>query len=164
MAWGSQALQDQLQRSEQAHQATVRDLEAQIEQGERRLRAATAEAQAGIERELLVEVRVREAVCDAASPGISLASAPALEDRVTLLFTPPEGVPSVVVLADDCSFLDVAAESACIAASGDMATSVSCVELGASDVRVSSRPSLDETAVEFRFPGRIRARQLKEGP
>lgn len=99
-----------------------------------------------------LEVRVREAVCDAASPGISLASAPALEDRVTLLFTPPEGAPSVVVLADDCSFLDVAAESACIAASGDMATSVSCVELGASDVRVSSRPSLDETAVEFRFP------------
>lgn len=65
MAWGLQALQDQLQRSEQAHQATVQDLEAQIEQGERRLRAATAEAQAGIERELLVEVRVREALAAA---------------------------------------------------------------------------------------------------
>ena len=99
-----------------------------------------------------LELRVRGEVCDGASPGLSTGSAPGLEDRITIVFTPPDGAPTIVVLAEDCTFFDAAAEASCRSDSGHGSASATCMELSASDVRVSAPPVPGETAVDFRFP------------
>jgi Tol biopolymer transport system component len=90
----------------------------------------------------IVELRVRPAVCDAASPGFSASAPdPGAAYAVSVVFTPPgSGHRNVVVLARDC-----AAIGTCAAAG-----STTCLSAGPADLNVVMKDG--ENRLQFRFP------------
>ncbi len=98
-----------------------------------------------------VELRVRPAVCDAASRGVidhdGNATIDSRDVLVTVLFEPPAGGPkNAVVVARDCAAL-VSSLATCDAALSGTAT---CVEVPAADLVAISDPIASR--VRFRFP------------
>jgi hypothetical protein len=95
----------------------------------------------------IVELRVRPAVCDAASPGFTPPTPPNLPPYdVTIVFTPPGGgSPNVVVLAPDCSGVGTCSS----------AGSTHCITAGSTDLAVVTKRNsagVDENRLQFRFP------------
>jgi Tol biopolymer transport system component len=90
----------------------------------------------------IVELRVRPAVCDAASLGFSASAPdPGAAYAVTVVFTPPGSGPrNVVVLARDCTAIGTCAA----------AGSTTCLTAGPTDLNVVAKDG--ENRLQFRFP------------